>query len=142
VSEDIPVVHIRQTRMIKGIKLAGATYDWLEFNTSWGDLDSETENAKSARRKVMAAHSRKVGKGRIYVVDLPDEEAESLWGILDSIAGAGESMSSEERGSDAYAYQVMRRDAERIRESLLAIGWTFEQRNRWFEDAVPPKEQR
>ena len=137
--QPIPVIHIRQTRMIT-VKLAGATHYWLKDNTSWGNGPGETQHSKDARATIMAAQGRKVGKGWTYTVDLPDEQAESLWGILDSIAGAGESMSAEERGDDAYNYRVMRRDADRIRASLLAIGWTFEARNAWMEDGVPPKQ--
>lgn len=137
-TEEIPVVHIRQTRMIT-VKLAGATHYWLQDNTSWGALDEDTQLDKDARDAVLAAERRKVGKGSVYTAKLPDEQAESVWSILDSIAGNAETWSAEERGDDAYTFKVMRRDAERIKESLIGIGWTFHPRG-YFTVSVSPEE--
>jgi hypothetical protein len=137
-SEDIPVVHIRQTRMVT-IKLAGATWNWLRQNSSWGDMESDAQVEKDARRAVLAATGVKVGKGWVYTVALPDEQAASVWEILDSIAGAGESMTSQERGDDAYNYRVIRRDADRIMASMKGIGWVEVRRNAYMSDLVPPQ---
>jgi len=115
-------VRTQQTSMIS-VKLAGASWNWLEMNTSWGTYGEPLE--KAAREAVMAAKGRKVGKGWTYAVELPDDQAESVWSILDAIAGNAETWSAEERGDDAYTFRVMRRDAERIKESLKAVGWTF-----------------
>lgn len=101
------------------VRLAGATREWLAWNTSWGNHPNETPASKTAREKVLATPARRMGRGFQYRVEgLTLEEAESLESILDSIAGAGESMSTEERGDDAYNYRVIRKDADRIRDLL------------------------
>lgn len=138
VMEEIPVVHIRQTRMIT-VKLAGASFDWLAENTAWGTMDQDAQLDKDARVAVMASEGRKVGKGWSHTVKLPDEQAESVWSILHSIAGVGETMTAEERGDDAYAFRIMRRDADRIKESLIGIGWTFNPQGYFTVSAAPTK---
>jgi len=137
---EIPVVHIRQTRMIT-VKLAGASWGWLYDNTSWGALEQDTQLDKDARAAVLAADRRKVGKGRIFTASMPDEQAESVWGILNSIAGVGESMTTEERGDAVYTFRAMRRDAGRIQESLEAIGWELSPKG-YFTVSASPEESK
>jgi hypothetical protein len=125
------------------VKLAGASWDWLDESTSWGTYDRGIEEDrldKAARASVQAAVARRVGpKGWIHTAEMSEEHAESVWSILESIAGAGESMTAEERGEDAYKFRIMRRDANRIRESLTALGWTFVRQGP-FTRAVAPGE--
>ena len=104
------------TTGLHAVALSGTTVDWLYDSTSWGDPHSpgETAASKSARVKVMAAPSTRRGRGRQYRTELTPDELGELFGILDSIAGAWESMTAEEKDGD-YRYRALRKDAERIR---------------------------
>ena len=96
------------------IHLSGTTVDWIRDNTSWGQVsDGGPPQDRSARLKILDAPSRKCGKGARYKVDLTTEELDTLWSILDSIAGAWESMSAGERDG-AWEYRALRKDANRL----------------------------
>lgn len=120
------------------VKLAGASYAWLEMNSSWGALDQDDPLDKDARKAVLAANRQKVGKGSRYTATMPEEQAESVWRIMESIVGNAETWSVEERGDDVYTFRAMRRDADRLRESLEAVGYTFVPHG-YFTVAVAPK---
>jgi len=99
------------------ITLSGATEDWIRHNTSWGtEVDQGPDSDRTARAKILEAPHIRRGKGYQIKVELTEPEAGCLWEILDSIAGAGESMTADERGDDAYNYRAIRKDADKIRE--------------------------
>lgn len=104
------------------VKLTGLSLDWLTWNSSWGNLDSEPVEARSARLKIMAAPHRKVGRGIQVRVELELAEAQSLVGILDSIAGNMETWTTEERGTDGPAMRAMRWDVTRTAAAIKAAG--------------------
>lgn len=123
------------------VKLAGASHSWLEMNSSWGALEQDDQLSRDARKIVLEAERRKVGKGSVYTATMTDEQAESVWSSLDSIAGNAETWSAEERGDDAYTFRAIRRDAGRIQESLEALGWKFVPHGPFTRAVAPWEEQ-
>lgn len=110
---------VSETISVK-VTLAGRTVDWLRWNSSWG-VDDEPAD-EEARHKILTTEHKKVGAhGFQVVVDLTPDEAQALWGILESLAALGESMTGEERGDDAGNYRQIRKDADRLDTILISI---------------------
>lgn len=100
--------------ILLNVSISGLSYDWLQWNSSWGNAPGETPESSTARAKMLASKGTKRGFGYVHKFDLELAEARELHLILRSLAMVGESLTSEEMGDDRSNYAAFRRDTDRL----------------------------